>query len=103
MDDGDVFVWKAGEPFPETEGDGADEVFVWNAGEPMPGSGENGQCLDSCCPSLITDSEGNTKLHIPPASIVTTLGGIALICTHVGNLCACRKRRQADCCNSTFC
>jgi len=103
VDDGDVFFWKAGEPMPDAECDSTDEVFVWNAGEPLPDSGEEEQCLDSCCPSLVTDSEGNTKLHISLASIVTTLGGFALICTHLGNLCACRQRRQTDCCHSTLC
>ncbi len=46
-------------------------------------------CTDSCCPST-TEIAGKTALHIPPAAIVTTLGGIALIITHIGNLCACR-------------
>ncbi|MDA7921480.1 MerC domain-containing protein [Verrucomicrobiales bacterium] len=82
------------------------EDFVWNVGEEMPGeatAAETEGCLDSCCPSLVTDSEGNTKLHIPTASVVTTLGGVALICTHLGNLCACRKRRKSDCCDSPLC
>lgn len=88
----------------ELEGE---EEFFWVVGEEMPGeSAEEVQtegCLDSCCPSLVTDSEGNTKLHVPTASVVTTLGGVALICTHLGNLCACRKRREEDCCNSPLC
>ena len=94
------FVYIVGEEMPETEGD--DEVFVWIAGEDVPAGNSEG-CLDSCCPSLVTDSEGNTTLHIPPASIVTTLGGVALICTRLGNLCACRRRKTGDCCESNFC
>jgi hypothetical protein len=104
--DNDVFVWNAGDPMPETDSAADSEVFVWNAGDPMPGTDattDDGQCLDACCPSLVTDSEGNTQLHIPPASIVTTLGGVALICTHLGNLCACRRQRRTDCCSSPLC
>lgn len=47
-------------------------------------------CADTCCPST-TKSAGKTSLNIPPAAIITTLGGIALIITHFGNLCACRS------------
>lgn len=57
-------------------------------------SGEFVSCTDSCCPSTATVS-GKRVLHIPPASIVTTLGGIALIITHLGNLCACRACRES--------
>ncbi len=84
----------------------ADEDFVWVAGEDMPGDETAVHaegCLDSCCPSLVTDAAGNTTLHVPTASIVTTLGGIALICTHLGNLCACRKRKTTQSCDSPFC
>lgn len=49
------------------------------------------ECQDSCCPSILTHSDGTSRLNIPPASIVTTIGGIALILTHFGNLCCCRK------------
>lgn len=50
---------------------------------------ESPRCVDLCCPST-THVAGKAVLHIPPASIVTTLGGIALIITHLGNLSACR-------------
>ena len=46
-------------------------------------------CVDNCCPSLLVDESGNTSLHIPPAAIVTTLGGMFLIIAHIGNLCSC--------------
>ena len=57
----------------------------------LPGTSADlaGTCTDSCCPST-TEVAGQAALHIPPAAIVTTLGGIALIITHIGNLCACR-------------
>ena len=46
-------------------------------------------CTDSCCPSLQAADDGWT-VHIPTASILTTLGGAFLIVTHVGNLWLCR-------------
>jgi hypothetical protein len=49
---------------------------------------------DSCCPSIVTDNTGKKELNIPLASIVTTLGGIFLICTHIGNICCCRACRN---------
>ena len=63
-------------------------------------SGHEESCAaDACCPSFTTDTEGNMKLKFPASSIVTTLGGIALIVTHVGNLCGCaccRRRRDEE-------
>lgn len=44
-------------------------------------------CVDNCCPSIQMTDIGEMKLHIPPAAIVTTLGGIFLITAHAGNLC----------------
>lgn len=64
---------------------------------PLPG--ENTQvvptCADACCPST-TEIAGKASFHVPPAAIVTTLGGIALILTHLGNLgaCHCCKKRE---------
>lgn len=58
-------------------------------------------CTDNCCPSIITNELGDKSLHIPPASIVTTLGGLCLIALHAGNLCSCsfcsysKKRKPA--------
>ncbi|MDF3129687.1 MerC domain-containing protein [Kiritimatiellaeota bacterium B1221] len=53
--------------------------------------------IDGCCPSLVQNSEGKSSLHIPPSATVTTLGGLALIITHLGNLCACKNCRV--CCH----
>jgi len=83
----EVFTYVVGEELPGEVG-GADEPFVWVKGEELPES----DC-DSCCPSLRTDADGNLRLHVPLASIVTTLGGLALIVTHVGNLCCCSACR----------
>jgi hypothetical protein len=55
-------------------------------------------CVDSCCPSLIVEADGSKSLHIPLASILTTIGGLFLIVTHIGNLCkcsCCKKQEQA--------
>ncbi|MDA7526305.1 MerC domain-containing protein [Verrucomicrobiales bacterium] len=51
------------------------------------------ECEDLCCPTLQASADGGWKLHIPLASILTTLGGLSLIATHLGNLCcsACKK------------
>ncbi|MEM7698621.1 MAG: MerC domain-containing protein [Verrucomicrobiota bacterium] len=109
VEEGEVFTWSVGEPFPvDDSSEGSDEVFVWTKGEEMPGlaasDSDAGVCLDACCPSFVTDADGNVSLHIPTASVVTTLGGFALICTHLGNLCACRRiRKQGDCCDSAIC
>lgn len=62
--------------------------------------GETG-CVDACCPSLQLTETGEMSLHIPPAAIVTTLGGIFLIAAHVGNLCGCGHFcREKACCNA---
>lgn len=68
---------------------GGEEEFVYVVGEEE--DGEAAPCPDACCPSLGTDAEGKLRLHLPLASIVTTLGGLALIATHLGNLCCCRN------------
>lgn len=90
----------------EATGAESEADFVWVVGEDLPAEETELHaegCPDSCCPSLLSDGEGNTILNIPAASIVTTLGGIALICTHLGNLCACRKREKTGHCDAPFC
>jgi hypothetical protein len=55
--------------------------------------------VDACCPSLVVDEEGVSRLHIPLAAGVTTFGGFALILTHLGNLrsgCACHGRGDSE-------
>ncbi|MEM1083183.1 MAG: MerC domain-containing protein [Verrucomicrobiota bacterium] len=54
-------------------------------------------CADTCCPSVSTSEEGRKVISIPPASIVTTLGGLFLISAHVGNLRACRQCPNGCC------
>lgn len=48
-------------------------------------------CVDSCCPSMHMDAATeSSSLMIPLASILTTIGGLSLIATHIGNLCCCK-------------
>lgn len=65
------------------------------------GDGGAASCVDACCPSLQVSETGEISLHIPPAAIITTLGGIFLIAAHVGNLCECRHAcGTKGCCNA---
>jgi hypothetical protein len=68
-----------------------------------------GHCMD-CCPTLLVDDgvdgDGGWSLRVPPASIVTMLGGALLVAAHAGNLRACRgpsvghalSAPASDCC-----
>lgn len=59
-------------------------------------------CVDNCCPSIQVNEAGETSLHIPPAAIVTTIGGVFLIAAHIGNLSlAGRSCQSAQCCASS--
>ncbi|MDG1071454.1 MAG: MerC domain-containing protein [Akkermansiaceae bacterium] len=61
-------------------------------------SDEPAACIDNCCPSVQVSETGEMSLHIPPAAIITTLGGVFLIVAHIGNLCGCAHAcRQATC------
>ena len=60
-------------------------------------SGDSG-CADCdlCCPSLVVDeATGSTRLNIPPASIITLVGGIALVVAHIANLRCCSRCRSS--------
>ena len=46
------------------------------------------QCENSCCPTLESTAGGGFSLKFPIASILTTIGGILLIVTHLTNLCS---------------
>ena len=62
---------------------------------------EDMECIDNCCPSLQITESGESELYVPPAAIVTTLGGIFLIVAHIGNICcsgrSCRAGKCDDC------
>jgi len=48
-------------------------------------------CVDNCCPSAQISETGEISIHVPPAAIVTTLGGVFLIIAHVFNLMGCKN------------
>jgi hypothetical protein len=58
----------------------------------MTGAGDCAVCQE-CCPTVRVDpATGAWGLDLPAASIVTMLGGLALIIAHAGNLrCACQS------------
>ncbi len=74
--------------------------------EANPDTGSNSDtesltCNDNCCPSVQIGETGDISLHIPPAAIVTTLGGLLLITAHLGNIFG---HRQYHCCDKhTLC
>ena len=43
----------------------------------------------SCCPSIESTPDGGWRFHAPLASVLTTIGSLLLIGTHVGNSCSC--------------
>ena len=61
---------------------------------------DNAQCVDECSQPTGQRNRRN-YLHVPPAAIASTLGGIFLIVAHVGNICACghscRNGKCKDC------
>lgn len=46
-------------------------------------------CTDSCCPTVAVQENGAVHWEIPLASIITTLGGLFLIITHISNIRCC--------------
>lgn len=55
-----------------------------------------GETCQDCCPTLVVDEHsGDYRLHLPPASIVTFLGGALLVTAHFANLRCCAGCRTA--------
>lgn len=46
-------------------------------------------CSDPCCPTVAVQEDGEVQWEIPLASIITTLGGLCLIITHITNIRCC--------------
>ena len=66
-----------------------------DAGEkPAVEDGAAAPCT-SCCPHLVESDEGEQRLVLPAASIVTVIGSFLLISSHIGNMVACRCCRLA--------
>lgn len=66
------------------------------SGSAMIAANDCAVCQD-CCPTVRVDpATGTWGLNLPAASIVTMLGGLALIIAHVGNLfCSCQSCEDA--------
>lgn len=55
-----------------------------------------GDVCQDCCPTLVVDeATGDYQLNVPPASIVTFLGGVLLVAAHFGNLRCCAACKTA--------
>ena len=49
----------------------------------------------SCCPQVVESDSGTQSLSLPLASIVTMMGSLFLVLSHIGNIRACRCRLDA--------
>ena len=101
-DAAEVAAVGASEDSPEAFGTGEEE-FMCDSGcartmTETDGEGEAVGCVDNCCPSLQVTESGETTLHVPPAAIVTTVGGFFLIMAHAGNLWFHRKSCPVENC-----
>ncbi|MDJ0521179.1 MAG: MerC domain-containing protein [Planctomycetota bacterium] len=73
-----------------------------------PAESTESTTCQACCPTVHRDEEtGALALHIPPASVVTLLGGLALITAHIANLratcggCSRHRRREESAAEAT--
>ena len=57
-----------------------------------PATEHTASTCSHCCPSIETDATGESRWHIPAATVVTFLGSMLLIAAHVGNLVGCCRR-----------
>lgn len=55
------------------------------------GSAEAAAACAECCPQLVESTDGDWSLNWPAASIVTVLGSVFLVASHMGNL-VCTRR-----------
>lgn len=63
-------------------------VYPYLSGPEVAGGCESG--CDQCCPSYVIDPEtGEQVLNVPAASVITLMGGIALVVAHIANLRCC--------------
>ncbi|MEO0794761.1 MAG: MerC domain-containing protein [Verrucomicrobiota bacterium] len=70
---------------------GLGEHALISGGSVPQAQGADSGCSEVCCPSVQTTETGEWKLNFPMASILTTLGGLFLVGTHVSNLCRCKS------------
>lgn len=64
----------------------------WGPSQPDPAPAA-GAAATACCPTVAQDeATGALSLSVPPASIVSILGGMVLVAAHIGNLrCGCPR------------
>ena len=104
-----LILWGAVVPFAGVESEiGAptlantvddDVEFVFHVAEESGTGSEIATCSSDCCPAFLVGEDGTRELRFPLASILTTLGGLALIAAHAGNLLCC-SRRGSKCLSS---
>lgn len=75
---------ETGTPLAECDDECCEECDYTTSGDVLV-QNEAG-CVDGCCPTAVISETGEVSVHVPPASIVTTFGGLFLIIAHVGNL-----------------
>jgi len=104
-----LILWGALVPFAGFESEGAASTpasmvddnteFVFHVGDESEAGSDLATCSPECCPAFLMGEDGTKALRIPLASILTTMGGIALIAAHAGNLLCC-SRRGRNCLSS---
>ena len=71
--------------------------YVGDDDRPQEAALEDGaSACTSCCPQIVEESPGEQRLVLPAASVVTVLGSLFLIGSHMGNLFACRCCARSD-------
>lgn len=69
-------------------------VLVGAALPYVPVSFDASHACERCCPSFVVDeATGAKSLRIPPATVVTLLGGVSLVVAHLANLRCCSRCR----------
>ncbi len=74
-----------------------------NSGQITTASNDGACANEACCPSVTIGEDGKASFNVTAASVLTSLGGLFLIATHIGNLCPCpccgtkrKDRRKAQ-------
>jgi len=104
-----LILWGAVVPFAGVESEisastladtGNDDAeFVFHVADESSTGSEIATCGPDCCPAFLVGEDGTRELRFPLASLLTTLGGLALIAAHAGNLLCC-SRRGSKCLSS---
>lgn len=90
-----------GSALPYLPSDGASTTAIASAGETSSGPAASGVAVPEattatcteCCPTVVTDESGESRLHWPPAALVTIAGSVLLVSSHLGNRRGCKGCR----------